>query len=202
MIPALILTHRYCLILFLVRVTCTWGAAAWTWRHLDGWGPVLHPFPQDRRLDQWRNTITLHRSGAKTRIAKDLSAILKENPWNSVIRITRQGDTRRRLNLLYLLLLGIYLIFGGGGRPLSHAAWVTGHLDLTLNISLVHSFILSKKPVRATKESSSGLNNTEDTSVCCNNMEQLTDLHLFLSLWGSCEGDKCDKDEQILGAVQ
>lgn len=39
--------------------SCTWGAASWSWRQFDGRGPVLHPFSQQRSLDQWRNTITL-----------------------------------------------------------------------------------------------------------------------------------------------
>lgn len=43
-----------------------------------------------------------------------------------------------------------HLIFAGGGRPLSHAAWVMGHLDLTLYIPLIHPFVLSKKPTKQT----------------------------------------------------
>lgn len=44
---------------------------------------------------------------------------------------------------------GTYLIFAGGGtQAVSHTAWVVGHLDLTLYISLIHFFVLSKKPVK------------------------------------------------------
>lgn len=54
----------------------TWGAAAWSWRHFDGRGAVLHPFSQNRRLDQWRNTVTLRRTNV---ILSDLKSKARQN---------------------------------------------------------------------------------------------------------------------------
>lgn len=58
------------------RTRRTWGAAAWSWRHFDGRGAVLHPFSQNRRLDQWRNTVTLRRTNV---ILSDLKSKARQN---------------------------------------------------------------------------------------------------------------------------
>lgn len=74
-----------------------------------------------------------------------------------------------------------HLIFAGGGRPLSHAAWVMGHLDLTLYVSLIHSFVLSKKPIKQTlhKNVFSMLSNAIKNCVC----QRIGDSPVCVDLW-------------------
>lgn len=84
---------------------------------------------------------------------------------------------------------GSHLIFAGGGRPLSHVAWVMRHPDLTLYIFFIDSFVLSKKPVKQTnmcralekctkKMYMTGLRNKQ----WCKLKMRLTLLHQFLIL--------------------
>lgn len=151
------------------RTRRTWGAAAWSWRHFDGRGAVLHPFSQNRRLDQWRNTVTLRRtnvilSDLKSKARRNIlthfvlseSTLLKFNAkmtWANKSQswltqssmLAEQSATTSSTGLTH----GwgrTHLIFTGGQGPLSNAAWVVGHLDLTLYIFLVHTFVLIKKP--------------------------------------------------------
>lgn len=87
-----------------------------------------------------------------------------------------------------------HLIFAGGGRPLSHAAWVMGHLDLTLYVSLIHSFVLSKKPIKQTSHKNVFCMLSNGIKKCVWQDWWLTGLHRSLNLWGSCERDKRDSE--------
>lgn len=155
------------------RTRRTWGAAAWSWRHFDGRGAVLHPFSQNRRLDQWRNTVTLRRTNV---ILSDLKSKVRQNilthvfsGWEHFVESQWKNDLGKQITALTDAVLHVgwtkcnhlltsstglthgwgrtHLIFTGGQGPLSNAAWVVGHLDLTLYIFLVHTFVLIKKPL-------------------------------------------------------
>lgn len=155
-----VFTHSTCLCFNFFRRT--WGAAAWSWRHFDGRGAVLYPFSQKRRLDQWRNTITLQKTYKTARLAmvhphsnqngqQHNSSDSKDFFLQQFVNKMTESSAKKVYRFPSPTFMGdTHLIFAGGGRPLSHAAWVMGHLDLTLYIPLIHPFVLSKKPTKQT----------------------------------------------------
>lgn len=103
-----------------------------------------------------------------------------------------------------------YLIFGGGGRPLTHAAWVMGHLNLTLHISLIHSFVLSKKPIKQRKKiqpllfyniKAYKLSYWQD-QILLRNKQGNSPICIYFRAYEEAVRDRKDKDEWIQIRIQ